>query len=258
MPLALPDGWTLWWLLEASAFESWLVRREGSPAWFEASLLHRDHVYDDLLWDEQIAFVAERCRLARESALPRVSARLALDTARLVITERVGGLALDALLASARRAGAPLGPSEATRIVGSIAEGLARLYADVGYAHGNLHTSHVRMTADGGAMLGDPWRLSLSARANVTGRSALAPRFNYMAPEIVKGLPRDPRADVYSLGVMPYEAVTGVAAYTASSDFELLQRILEAAPLVAPRAINDSAVSVVARSDARSERQGAR
>lgn len=240
MPLALPDGWSLWWLIEASAFESWLVRREGSPAWFEASLLHRDHVYDDLLWDEQIAFVAERCRLAQHSALPRVSARLALDTARLVITERVGGIALDALLAAARRAGSPLRPSDATRIVWSIADGLARLYADVGYVHGNLHTSHIRVTADGGAMLRDPWRLSLNANTNVTGRSSLAPRFNYMAPEIVKGLPRDPRADVYSLGVMLYEAVTGVVAYTASSDFELLQRIIETAPLVAPHTLNAS------------------
>ncbi|MFO0647164.1 MAG: protein kinase [Polyangiales bacterium] len=238
MPLALPDGWSLWWLIEQTTFESWLVRREGSASWFEASLLHRDHVYDDLLWDEQVAFVAERCRLAQHGALPRVTARLALDTARLVITERVGGLALDALLASARRGATPLRPSDAARIVGSVADGLARLYADVGYVHGNLHTSHIRVTASGSAVLRDPWRLSLNANANVTGRTSYAPRFNYMAPEIVKGLPRDPRADVYSLGVMLYEAVTGVVAYTAPSDFELLRRILDAAPLAAPRAIN--------------------
>lgn len=235
MPLALPDGWSLWWRAEQTAIESWLVRRDDAPGW--SPLLHRDNVYDDRLWDEQVAFVAERCRLAPHRALPRVRARITLDTAHLVITERVGGMTLDALLAGARRAGAPLPPADAVRPIAAVADGLARLYADVGDAHGNLDAAHIRVTSDGGAVLRAPWRLSRVAHTHVTGRTSLATRFRYMAPEAVRGLRVDARADVYALGVMLYEAVTARRAFDASSDFELLQRIVGGAPIAPPRTV---------------------
>jgi serine/threonine protein kinase len=49
---------------------------------------------------------------------------------------------------------------------------------------------------------------------------------SYMAPEQIRGLPLDARADVYSFGCMMYEFFAGKAPFTANSPAELLQRHL--------------------------------
>lgn len=240
MPISLPDGWSLWWPLERGTLERWLLRREGERRCFEATLLHRNDAWDERRWEEQVNLLADRSLRAQHPALPRVRARYTLDDYHAVLCERVVGLDLDVLYDRMRSARAPLHPAEAARMVASVADALAALWRDVGYAHGALDTAAMRLTIDGRAALLDPWRPTTSGHANVTGRAAYAPRFEYMAPEVVAGLPHDSRADVYALGMMLYEAVTGARAHVADTSIEVLRRILDPAPITPPRALAPS------------------
>src|SRR5215510_12066832 len=66
--------------------------------------------------------------------------------------------------------------------------------------------------------------------ANTTvGRVVGSPA--YMAPEQIQGTSTDQRADIYALGLVMYEMVTGVHAYRADSDIAALVRRIQKLPI---------------------------
>jgi len=93
------------------------------------------------------------------------------------------------------------------------------------------------------------------AALTVTG-TALG-SLNYMSPEQVKGVPVDPRSDLYSLGVSLYEMVTGQLPFRGSSNYSLMSAHLEQvppAPIVVrpglPQALNDIILMALAKDPA--------
>src|SRR5690606_32282220 len=54
---------------------------------------------------------------------------------------------------------------------------------------------------------------------------------SYMAPEQARGIPVDTRADVYAVGVLLYEMVTGSVPFSGEDFFETMWRHVYCAPL---------------------------
>ena len=88
--------------------------------------------------------------------------------------------------------------------------------------------------------LGDP-----SAQLTATGTSVGTPR--YMSPEQVRGLPLDGRSDLYSLGVMMYEALAGEPPFAAASTFQQLSAHVSATPRDLPRDLPKPLAAVIDR-----------
>src|SRR6185437_15783604 len=88
--------------------------------------------------------------------------------------------------------------------------------------------------------------------SNLTRTGAIFGTPLYMSPEQAKGKPADARADVYALGVILYELVTGSVPFGGESSVEILSQHIGSRPVppteVAPeRAIPPALEAVILR-----------
>jgi TolB-like protein/Flp pilus assembly protein TadD len=101
----------------------------------------------------------------------------------------------------------PLPVPEAVRIASEIARGLGYAHAQ-GVVHRDLKPSNVFLCDDGRVKLLDFGMAHAFGRRRVSGGTPA-----YMAPEQWREAPEDERSDVYALGVMLFEMLTGVLPF---------------------------------------------
>src|SRR4051812_30372440 len=119
-------------------------------------------------------------------------------------------------------------------ILGQIAEALTEAHG-LGYVHRDLRPRNIFLTNKRGradfvklldfglAKLVLP---NVEAKQTAMGMTFGDPR--YMSPEQARGETLDRRSDIYSLGAMAFEMLTGTPPYTGSGTFEILQQHLDA------------------------------
>ena len=106
-----------------------------------------------------------------------------------------------------------LPPAKVAQLLRQVAEGLEAAHA-AGLIHRDVKPGNVLLDATGSPVLAD-FGIARDVRQPTTGASAAGQprqRFGtpeYMAPELLLGASFDPRTDIYSLGVMLYELLTG-------------------------------------------------
>ena len=113
-------------------------------------------------------------------------------------------------------------PIEACDVIEKIATGLAQAH-DNGIIHRDVKPGNILFRSDGTPLLSDfgiAKRLSNDSDLTSTGMFLGSP--NYMAPEQSEAGPIDGRADIYSLGVIFYEMLSGERAYTADSVIDVI------------------------------------
>ena len=135
-----------------------------------------------------------------------------------IVMEYVDGADLSRLI---HAEGGGLGVPQALEIVGQVCDALQYAHSR-GFVHRDIKPGNVLVDTDGRVKIADfglaklvarpsdaePAQDStLESRATLTGQALGTP--DYTAPEQLKGAPVDHRADIYSLGVMLYEMLTG-------------------------------------------------
>jgi serine/threonine-protein kinase len=103
-----------------------------------------------------------------------------------------------------------LPPRLALALIDAVIDGLAAAHA-AGLIHRDIKPENVLIADDGRIKVGD---FGLArAVTTATSSGALIGTVAYLAPELVLGKPADARSDIYSIGIMLYELLTGVQPY---------------------------------------------
>ena len=96
--------------------------------------------------------------------------------------------------------------------------------------HRDVSPSNVLISYDGAVKLVD-FGVAKAATSTVKTRTgALKGKISYMSPEQAKGAAIDRRSDIFSLGIMLWELVTGRRLYKAENDLATIQMIINAKP----------------------------
>ena len=154
------------------------------------------------------------------------------DGRPFIVFEYVGGMNLKQLV---EREG-PLPVERALELAIQIAHGLAFAHEN-GYIHRDVKPQNVLLNGNGEAKVTDfGIARSLDLQRGVTQTGAVLGTSEYIAPEQAQGQHVDERTDVYSLGILVYELLTGELPFSGENFVAVaMQHINEPAPRVSDR-----------------------
>jgi serine/threonine protein kinase/Flp pilus assembly protein TadD len=136
---------------------------------------------------------------------------------------------LDGETLKKRIARSPLPADEAASIGGQIARGLAKAH-EHGIVHRDIKPANIMVTTDGVAKIVDFGLAKLAGQSTMTVSGTTLGTFAYMSPEQARGEPVDSRTDLWSLGVVLYEACTGVRPFRSDYQQAVIYSILNEKP----------------------------
>jgi serine/threonine-protein kinase len=145
------------------------------------------------------------------------------DGRPFIVFEHVNGQDLRARIAARGH----LKPAEALAICSQVADALAYAHRQ-GVIHRDVKPHNVLLTEDGVAKLTDFGIARILEEPSLTATGRVLGTGEDIAPEQAAGQPLDERADVYGLGVMLYQCVTGKTPYSGANFVELAEQHLRA------------------------------
>jgi serine/threonine protein kinase len=149
-----------------------------------------------------------------------------------IAMEYVPGKDLRAMYERARKQGERLPIGLITYVVMKICEGLDYAHNkrdpsghQLNLVHRDVSPQNMLISYDGDVKIADFGVAKARGKTGQTQAGILKGKFGYMSPEQVRGLPIDRRSDIFALGIILYELVTGQRLFFGESDFSTLEKV---------------------------------
>src|SRR5260370_7037487 len=147
----------------------------------------------------------------------------------------------------------PIAWKDATRYTCQALLALEYAHAN-GIIHRGLTSSCLVITPEGIVRLGGFGMAKVVSDPQLTAVGTVVGALRYISPEQVKGLALDARCDIYSLGVVMYEMLTGRLPFEGKGQFEIMLAHVNTPPkhptdvnVDVPRALGDLALMALAK-----------
>jgi predicted ATPase/Tfp pilus assembly protein PilF len=138
-----------------------------------------------------------------------------------IILEYVGGGSLKDLLLSTPK----LPVQQVLRIGLELADALTRAHL-LDIVHRDIKPANVLLAEDGTPRLSDFGIAQVNDGQQMTMTGAMVGTIDYLSPESCQGLPLDPRADIWSFGVMLYQMLAGELPFHADTIATIIYNIM--------------------------------
>src|SRR5437588_8091876 len=156
-----------------------------------------------------------------------------------MVLEFVRGVTLDHVI---QQRGA-LPSEQAIPLFCQVLDGIQHAH-DFGIIHRDIKPAHMMLTEKGTLKVLDFGIARILGTARMTRQGNIIGTIEYMSPEQVRGFETDARSDIYSLGMLLYEMLTGRCPFDMQNEFELMKAQIEQFPLP-PRQFNPAIPEVV-------------
>lgn len=226
--------------------EVWLARQPGLQGFEKLVVIKRllPHLAED---DEFVHMFLDEGRIAARLNHPNVVQIFDLGREGdyyFLTMEYVHGDDVRRIWKAGAKAGRPIPPELACRIVADAAAGLdfAHKKADdkgepLQIVHRDISPHNIIVTFDGGVKVIDFGIARARGRISHTATGALKGRFEYMSPEHAAGQEVDHRTDLFALGVVLWETLTGRRLFKRDGETQTLLAVGEC-DVPAPSTLN--------------------
>ena len=166
----------------------------------------------DTLYRHRFAHEARAAAEVEHRHLVRVIESGEADGHTYLVVEYVAGRTLAARLDA--EGGLP--GADILRLASEVGAGLDALHG-AGLVHRDVKPSNIMLDRDGGALLTDFGLAKGRAYTVLTRPGSVVGTLDYLAPEIIRGAPAAPPSDIYALGCVVFECMSGVPPFAGRS-----------------------------------------
>ncbi|MGN9845339.1 serine/threonine-protein kinase [Nonomuraea sp. H19] len=158
-----------------------------------------------------------------------------------LVMEYVQGESLDRLLHRG-----PLGPAATMRLVAEVADALAAAHAQ-GIVHRDVKPANLMIRPDGGVALTDFGIAHSVSAGHLTATGTMLCSAGYCAPEMAAASEVTPAVDIYGLGVVAYECLTGQLPFQGDTPVQIIFKHLNSPVPALPEDVPPGPRQVVTR-----------
>ena len=168
-----------------------------------------------------------------------------VENAYFIAMEYVMGKDLRTILHQAKVLNFPLPLGFALLIISKICAGLDYAHRkkdlhgkDLNLVHRDISPQNILVSYEGEVKLVDFGIAKAASNSSETRAGTLKGKLSYMAPEQAMGKPVDRRTDIFSLGIVLYESITGHKLFKGDNDFDTLEKVRQAKIIPPPTKLN--------------------
>ncbi|HEY3496520.1 MAG TPA: serine/threonine-protein kinase [Polyangiaceae bacterium] len=244
VPPMLGD-YTLLTKLASGGMATVYVARKHGIAGFERLLAIKcchPHLRED---EEFSTMFLDEARLAASIRHPNVVATLDVSDGDhlYMVMEYIEGYSLATLIKHAIKSGVKIPPAIAVRVMIDVLQGLhaAHELRDakgemLGLVHRDVSPQNILIGIDGISRITDFGIAFAAARASVTQEGRIKGKFSYLSPEQARSQPATRRMDVFSAGIVLWEALTTRGLFRRKEESATITAVLSA-PIPPPSSV---------------------
>jgi serine/threonine protein kinase len=155
-----------------------------------------------------------------------------VDDSYFIALEYIHGKDLRSIFDRCRASGENMPIAQACFIIMKVCEGLDYAHnkrdsagRELGLVHRDVSPQNVLLSYEGEVKLIDFGIAKAAGKASKTQAGILKGKFGYMSPEQVRGMPLTRVSDIFSVGIVLYELLTGERLFIGESDFSTLEKV---------------------------------
>jgi eukaryotic-like serine/threonine-protein kinase len=158
------------------------------------------------------------------------------DTAYFIVMEYVDGANLKTIIESLRRQGARMSVAHTLYIMMEVCKGLQYAHdatdpengRELGIVHRDISPPNILVSKRGEVKLVDFGLAKATSQLESTDPGVVKGKFSYLSPEAASGKDVDRRADIFAVGILLYELLTGKRLFYGETDYQTVELVRQA------------------------------